>query len=321
MWHVHLAILWACAPFAYQLLQPFFEKLFLRLHFNRANNIHATKAVKAQPSYFSLRSKPPSVKGVFPSLRDSIAIAKLTRKVGRAHDIEQGSEEIKPVAKDTKAGKRKVTPPALNLERPATARSADSASQFEITVVYTPSVPQNHVPEMQSPTLPPDFLIRRNRLSNMSWITGRSMQSRWSSVRSSSTTSSTTLSPHRKSRRGIVQHSADPRSPVSPISMTHPLSSPGLSTIDLGELPDIHALPVMSQLPRARILCPGCGRFHPAGYRHTDAEVNANLSRFQLFRNSSTRDSQSTFYDDRDDEVDANFAMSRERRAIRLLKR
>jgi hypothetical protein len=220
------------------------------------------------------------------------------------------SKPVKEKKKKKKqSSKRKVTPPApLDLtERSTAARSLDSSSQFEITVVYTPSQPQTHVPEMQSPTLPPDFLIPRNRLSNMSWITGRSMQSRWSSVRSSTTLSTITLSPHRKSRRGILQHTSDPRSPVSPISMTHPLSSPGLSTIDLGELPDIHALPEMPSLPRARILCPACGRFHPAGYRHTEAEVRANVSRFQLFRNShSVRHSQSTFYDDGDDEEDTN---------------
>ena len=208
-----------------------------------------------------------------------------------------------------------MTPPALNLDstiqRQPSARTTDSASQFEITVAYTPSIvdpvsrPRTHVPETQSPTLPPDFLVRRNRLSNYSWMTSRSKQSTWSSIRSSITGPSRSPKPNR-SKSAATNKTL---SPTTPSSAMFPPYSPGLSTIDLSELPDIHSLPMIPP-PRssARFLCRGCGKFHPPGYRHSNAEVENNLSKFALWRSSKTtqattsRQSQSTFYHDDDDE-------------------
>ena len=330
MHHIHMALICACLPFVYQFIRPQLKQVKDKFCFRRGNNLHATRKLEENhPSYWSLHSKSPlpPKRSAFPTLRDSIAVKKLSKKKLPKTPTEKSSrrtptplndlELAQPKESDKKAGKRKGTPPTLNLDstlrRQPSRETTDTASQFEITVVYTPSRPQTHapemrsptfppdtpslpnthVPEMQSPTLPPDFLIKRNRLSNYSWMTSRSKQSTWSSLRSSITARSPDLG-----RKGSTA-----RSPG------FPPYSPGLSTIDLGELPDIHALPSIPPPRRgsARLPCRGCGKFHPPGYRHTDAEVERNVRGFALWRSSrtthtTTRHSQSTFYNEEDEE-------------------
>lgn len=304
---IHLLLICACAPFAYKALQPATDHVRLKLQLTRNNRLHATEHLDKvnDPGYWSLRSKsplPPQIKPPMRGVRDSFTVRKLRKKIP-AHalgDLEAGTFS------GNKAGKRKSSPIPLVLTgvppKPM-ERSLDQQSQFEITVAYTPSLqtmPQTHMAEMQSPTLPPDFLIRRNRLSNMSWMTGKSKQSRWSSTLSTSTI--TSLSPRLNRARG--SNTARRLSTSTPYS-------PGLSTIDLGDLPDIHALPgmpEMSAMRSARLPCAVCGKFHPKSYRHSDAEAGKAATRFALWRSSeatTTRQSQSTFYHEDDDEDEA----------------
>jgi hypothetical protein len=193
------------------------------------------------------------------------------------------------------AGKRKATP-TLDLEKALPVAKKSLENDFEITVAYQPSVRQSKMPvlEIQSPTLPPES---RYRHSGLSWITSGSNNSRWSGLRTPGTGVM-----RQKSKSGHTT----PKSSVSPSKSPTGSQSPGLISLNMSEQTEIPPPTAIRKaepsLSPVHVACRGCGQYHPYGYRHGNSEVESNLPFGWWRKTKAIRQSQSTFYDDADDE-------------------
>jgi hypothetical protein len=292
MYELHLAITYACAPFiyrAYRLVWKEAESTSLNIRFMHGRSLHATKKLNNRLSDDSLKEQksPPPMK----SLQSSLPILVTNLQVPKL------GEDNRNVLSEKHTGKRKATP-ILQLDKPLLVGKKSLESDCEITVAYQPSQRQTSMrdlEEAQSPTLPPES---RYRLSGLSWITGGGRKSHWSGPRT----------PGTEIRRQSTGGRTTPKSPTSPSRESFTLPrSPGLSSIDVSEQPEVPPRAKMRQIDPALnpgyVACRGCGQYHPYGFRHRDIEIQDNL-RFGFWRKKNGRQSQSTFFDDRDDDDD-----------------